>query len=127
MLQLLISSFLQEESNAQNTDLKNKISKLDSEIAELKNNSCPSGWITGGKLGCYFVASNRPTMSYDQAKKFCQLLDKRAHLLEIRNHEIQEFIGKLDLSSTRYWWMGATDLQKVSDSFAKNWQLNALR
>ena len=107
---------MQEKANAQNNDLKNKNSELDSEIAELKNHSCPSGWITGGKLGCYFVASNYPAMSQDQAKKFCQLLDKRAHLLEIRNHEIQEFIGKFDLSSTRYWWIGATDLQKVSVS-----------
>ena len=100
--------------------MKNKISKLDSEILELKNHSCPSGWIGGGKLGCYVVGSNYPAMSHDQAKKFCQLLDKRAHLLEIRNHEIQEFIGKLDLSSTSYWWIGATDLEKVFDFFVTN-------
>ena len=105
----------------------NKNSELDSEIAELKNHSCPSGWIGGGKLGCYFVASNRPTMSRDYAKKFCQSLDKRAHLLEIRNHDIQAFIGKLDLSSAIHWWIGATDLQKVSAIFGKNLQLNAQR
>ena len=107
--------------------MKNKNSELDSEIAELKNHSCPSGWITGGKLGCYFVASNRPTMSRDYAKKFCQSLDKRAHLLEIRNHDIQAFIGKLDLSSAIHWWIGATDLQKVFDSFVRNCKLNVLR
>ena len=107
--------------------MKSKISTLDSEIAELKNHSCPSGWIGGGKLGCYFVASNRPTMSRDYAKKFCQSLDKRAHLLEIRNHDIQAFIGKLDLSSAIHWWIGATDLQKVFDSFVRNCKLNVLR
>ena len=100
MLELLISSFLQEKANAQNIDLKNKISKLDSEIAELENITCPSGWIGGGKLGCYFVAKKISVTSHDLAKNFCQSLDKRAHLLEIRNHEIQEFISKLDLSSS---------------------------
>ena len=106
--------------------MKIKNSELVSEIAKLEKITCPSGWIGGGKLGCYVVASNYPAMSHDQAKKFCQLLDKKAHLLEIRTFEIQEFIGKLDLSSISYWWIGATDLQKVSDSFV-NKPENALR
>ena len=110
-----MNSFIQEKSNAQNIDLKNKISKLDSEIAELENNSCPSGWIGGGKLGCYFVATNWPKMTYTKAKEFCQSLDRRAHLVEIRDYAIQEFISKLNLSPCSYnvWWMGATDQQKV--------------
>ena len=116
-----MSFFIWEKSNAQNNDLKNKNTELASQIADLQNNSCPSGWIGASKLGCYFVASNRPAMSsYDHAKKFCQSLDKRAHLLEIRNFGIQEFIGKLDLSSSNYWWIGATDEQKVCDIFYCN-------
>ena len=93
----------------------------------MENKSCPSGWISGGKLGCYFVAKKISITSHDLAKNFCQSLDKRAHLLEIRNYEIQEFIAKFDLSSTRYWWIGATDLQKVSDILGNKLDIKIVR
>ena len=109
------------------SDLENKSSNLDSQVLNLTSKDsnlaseitnlaktvkkmddfCPSGWVDGGPLGCYFVANNSSTMTYFKAKKFCQSMDKRAHLVEIRNLEIQEFIGNMDLSSHKYWWTGA--------------------
>ena len=52
-------------------------------------------------------------MSYSDAKKFCKSLDNRAHLVEIRSQEIQNFDESLDLSSNGVWWMGATHQEKV--------------
>ena len=47
-------------------------------------------------------------MNHHDAKKFCKSLDNRAHLVEIRSREIQNFVESLDLSSIGVWWMGAT-------------------
>ena len=52
-------------------------------------------------------------MSHHDAKKFCKSLDNRAYLVEIRTQEIQSFVRSLDLSSNTWWWIGATDQQKV--------------
>ena len=51
-------------------------------------------------------------MTYASAQNYCKSLDQRAHLVEIRNLEIQEFIRNIDLSSHKYWWTGAI-LNKV--------------
>ena len=101
------------------SSLKIKDTKLSSEITKLAKDvkklgfSCPSGWVDGQRLGCYFVASKSSSMSHSDAKKFCKSLDYRAHLVEIRTQEIQKYVESLDLSSNTHWWIGATDQQKV--------------
>ena len=100
------------------SNLKMKDTKLSSEITNLakdveKLGPCPSGWVDGGRLGCYYVASKSSSMTHHDAKKFCKSLDNRAHLVEIRTEEIQKYVESLDLSSNAHWWMGATDLKKV--------------
>ena len=46
-------------------------------------------------------------MAYYAANDYCKSLDERAHLAEIRNPEIQEFIeGLMKNVSPKYWWLG---------------------
>ena len=82
---------------------------------------CPSGWTNGGKLGCYLAAKEASAMSQANAKAYCQSLNGRAHLVEIRTQEIQEFVeGLEDLQSHRYWWLGGNDQAKVWNVIS-NW------
>ena len=74
---------------------------------------CPSGWVDGGKLGCYYIATKASKMTYAKAKTYCKSLDPRAHLIEIRAWEIQRFIEGLKDIKTTKWWLGATDQTKV--------------
>ena len=77
---------------------------------------CPSGWSDGGKLGCYLAAKEASTMTQANAQAYCTSLDQRAHLVEIRTQEIQEFVeGLADLQSNKYWWLGGND--KVRKNF----------
>ena len=107
------------ELGSEVSNLMAKDTKLASEISSLVKNmeklaySCPSDWVDGGRLGCYYVATKSSKMSYSDAKKFCKSLDNRAHLVEIRSQEIQNFVESLDLSSNGVWWMGATHQEKV--------------
>ena len=46
-------------------------------------------------------------MSYDSAQAYCKDLDRRAHLAEIRNQEIQELIEDLlDWQTYSFFWLG---------------------
>ena len=75
---------------------------------------CPPGWVDGGKLGCFYVAKEASTMSHASSKDYCKTLDGRAHLAEIRNQEIQEFVeGLQDLNSHTNWWLGGSDQAEV--------------
>ena len=83
------------------------------ELNSITNNfsltECPSGsgWKNGGKLGCYYAAREASTMSYASAKAYCKDLDRRAHLAEIRNQEIQELIEDLlDWQTYSFFWLG---------------------
>ena len=68
----------------------------------------------GGKHGCFYAAKEASTMSYDNARNYCKSLDRRAHLAEIRNQEIQEFVQNLkDLKTHSYWVLGGRDSLKV--------------
>ena len=55
-------------------------------------------------------------MDQANAKNYCKSLDSRAHLVEIRNQDIQNLVTSLsDLPSDNgYWWIGGTDEQKVN-------------
>jgi len=49
-------------------------------------------------------------MVYASAQDYCKSLDGRAHLVEIRTQEIQEFlVGLEDLQSFHWWWLGGND------------------
>ena len=53
-------------------------------------------------------------MSYASAKNFCKSLDRRSHLAEIMNQEIQKVIeGVKDFDSHYNWWLGGSDRSKV--------------
>ena len=79
---------------------------------------CPSGWIDGGKRGCYYVAKEASTMDYATAKAYCKSLDKSAHLAEIRTQQIQKFVEDMkDLKSHNDWWLGGSDRLKVWNIF----------
>ena len=53
-------------------------------------------------------------MNQTSAKAYCESLDGRAHLAEIRTQEIQEFVESLpDLQSYTYWWLGGNDQATV--------------
>ena len=53
-------------------------------------------------------------MSYASAKAYCKSLDKRAHLVEIRTQDIQQFVeGLEDLKSHTFWWLGGDDQAEV--------------
>ena len=75
---------------------------------------CPYGWVGGEELGCYYFANETSTMNHASAMAYCQSLDIRAHLAEIRTLEIQEFIaGSQDLQATPQWWLGGNDRATV--------------
>ena len=75
---------------------------------------CPSGWVDGGKLGCYYTASEASAMTYSNAKNYCKSLDKRARLAEIKTQEIQTFVeGLKDINSANWWWLGGTKQVKL--------------
>ena len=72
---------------------------------------CPSGWVDGGHLGCYYAANEVPRMSYASAKAYCKSFDRRAHLVEIKTRQIQTFVAglrALQSHSWPYWWLGAS-------------------
>ena len=80
--------------------------------------ACPSGWVFGGYLGCYYVAKEVSTMNQTSAQNICKWLDITAHLAEIRTKEIQDFIQDFVLSldylqSHNYWWLGGNDKAQV--------------
>ena len=76
---------------------------------------CPSGWVDGGNLGCYYGSWRDSTMSHSGAKAYCKSLDRRAHLTEIRTREIQTFVEGLLEHYLNYgrWWLGGNDKYQV--------------
>ena len=73
------------------------------------------------RTGCFLIATNSSLFSMKEADNYCQSLDKRAHLAEIRTQEIMSFISSQSkdlmlsgsIESYNTWWIGGTDLQKV--------------
>ena len=48
-------------------------------------------------------------MSYASAKNYCESLDERAHLAEIKTKEIQKYVERLEhINSADWWWLGGT-------------------
>ena len=75
---------------------------------------CPPGWVDGGHLGCYLAAYAAGAMNQTSAKAYCESLDGRAQLAEIKTQEIQEFVEGLDdLQSHDHWWLGGNDKAQV--------------
>ena len=52
-------------------------------------------------------------MSQADAQDYCKSLDQRAHLVEIRTQEIQEFVLGLADFQSNDWWLGGSDQAKV--------------
>ena len=53
-------------------------------------------------------------MDQASAQAYCKILDRRAHLAEIKAQEIQTFVAGLpDLQSHWGWWLGGSDQAKV--------------
>ena len=92
----------------------------------LRTLECPSGWVNGGNLGCYFVAKESSIMTHNSAKDYCKSLDERAQLVEIYTLRMQKFVeGLKDIKSSGNWWMGGTDELEVSSKMClktlKSW------
>ena len=53
-------------------------------------------------------------MSQADAKAYCESLDEKAQLAEIKTQDIQEFVeGLEDLESHAFWWLGGNDKAQV--------------
>ena len=78
--------------------------------------SCPEGWISSPN-GCFFFAIDVLPKSWYEAVEYCDAIG--GYLAEVLNEETQRFLVEqaIVLGSSNNWWLGATDLKRVSFLF----------